>query len=332
MFDLTPIGQQDPGDIFIKLLVMGNTGAGKTRFGARNDKGDTQVVVLLCEPNGKATIAEINPRAVVVDVKKESAKLVKDLKAADKAIPLVPDLEIIRRFMRFAISGALVSSFPEGTRIRVVADSLTEMQRLLKDEIQKQNEVRARREEDPEKRRKILEFSIRDWGVLTERTRMLLRTFRDLPCDVVGITLAEEDKDEEAGVRYVKPQFEGRKMPNEVGGYFSGIGYSFRREVQKEGKDKSTIYRVLWEGPGRYKTKACCQLTGVTKPDPDLAFGLVRASWMAGMLSDGDVVIPAEGEAPPKDEPKDEEPENGEPDLPADNENGKPKAGASWGA
>jgi len=161
---------------------------------------------------------------------------------------------------------------------------------------------------------------------------MLLRTFRDLPCDVVGITLAEEDKDEEAGVRYVKPQFEGRKMPNEVGGYFSGIGYSFRREVQKEGKDKSTIYRVLWEGPGRYKTKACCQLTGVTKPDPDLAFGLVRASWMAGMLSDGDVVIPAEGEAPPKDEPKDEEPENGEPDLPADNENGKPKAGASWGA
>jgi len=212
-----------------KLLFIGDSGTGKTRLCCTAPNP----VILLVEPNGLMTIQATNPDAIVVEAN---------------------NLQTVYSFFQDAMSGRLKEETGCET---IIIDSLTEMQRLIRDDIlmQKGNAPGAN-----------VKFSLADWGVLTDRMRKMIRTVRDLPFTIVCTALAQYETDESTGIRYAMPSFDGRKMPNEICGYFSAVGYVYREQVT-EGEEVEIRHRVMFRGPSNYLTKGLPGLDATEEPD-----------------------------------------------------------------
>jgi hypothetical protein len=71
---------------------------------------------------------------------------------------------------------------------------------------------------------------------------MIIRSFRDLPCNVIISALLSQDKDEKTGVTSLFPSFPG-KLRSEVPGFFDIVGL-LRAVMENEGGD-SRIIRTL---------------------------------------------------------------------------------------
>jgi len=230
----TKVGDMPASSILIKLLLYGDSGAGKTWCASTAPKP----CFLLTEPNGLPTIRASNPDAVVVQ--------------ADEANG---GMTTVRNFLRAAISGELAEQ--AGCQ-SIVIDSLNELQRMLRDEIM------AGKRGTPQ----AGTFTLQDWGTLTDKMRGLVRAFRDLPFHVVGITHASAATDEASGIRYVQPMFQGKSLPNEIAGYFSAVGFMYREHAALEGTDELQVqHRVLLEGPASVLSKVLPGLDAVEVPD-----------------------------------------------------------------
>ena len=215
-----------------KLLFTGDSGAGKTRLCCTAPKP----VILLVEPNGLMTIQATNPDAVVVEA---------------------TDLKTVYAFFHDAMSGRL---YKETGCETIVIDSLTEMQRMIRDDIL------AQKGATPGSNGTTAKFTLADWGVLTDRMRKMIRTVRDLPFTVICTALAQYETDESSGIRYAMPSFDGRKMPNEICGYFSAVGYVYRELITVDDKQE-VRHRVLFSGPTNYLTKGLPGLEAIEDPD-----------------------------------------------------------------
>lgn len=123
----------------------------------------------------------------------------------------------------------------------VVLDSLTEIQIMLK------REVLAKATD-----REVL--TVGEWGVVIDRIINICRTFRDLPMHVLVLARSEEIFLDDT--RFVRPSLNGKKLPNDVAGFFNTVGYAYRK-ISEQG---NTIYRVLFEGVDGF----------LCKGDPDL--------------------------------------------------------------
>ena len=212
-----------------KLLFLGDSGSGKTRLACLSPKP----VILLVEPNGLMTIQATNPEAIVVE--------------ADS-------LDKVYAFFKDCFNGRLKELTGCET---IVIDSLTEMQRLIKDDIMKQKGATPGA---------AAKFTLADWGLLTDRMRKMIRTVRDLPFTVVCTALAQYEFDEATGTRHAMPAFEGRKMPNEICGYFSAVGYVYREQVVED-EAVHVQHRVMFRGPSNYMTKSLPGLDAVEEPN-----------------------------------------------------------------
>ena len=74
--------------------------------------------------------------------------------------------------------------------------------------------------------------------------------------------------------RYIKPMFEGRKLPNEVAGYFSAVGYVFRHSAKDQNDNHVMKHQVLFHGP---PTVLCKKLPGMTSiEEPNVAEWIER--------------------------------------------------------
>jgi hypothetical protein len=208
-------------DRHIKALLYGQPGAGKT-WGASQAPSPA---ILLTERNGLETVIESNPDAMIYQ-----AETMKD----------------VRDFWRDAQSGQLAKA---GIR-SVVVDSLTEIQRLMKIEIEESNGTE--------------DFSIKDWGTLTEGMRRFVRGMRDLNYHVVCTALAQHDIEEATGIRWICPSFQGRKLPHEIAQYFNVVAYVY---TQKEKEGDGVKHLATFTGGARYVTKRCGVLTGVVSTD-----------------------------------------------------------------
>ena len=208
----------------VKVLLHGNSGAGKTWKSVSAPKP----FVLLTEANGLASIKNANPDAIVVHA---------------------TDMNVVRDFFAEAMSGG----FEEHGCKTIIVDSLTEIQRMMRDEIMAG-------------RQNYADFSMKDWGELTERMRRFVRILRDVPYHVVATALAQVTEDD-SGTRHIIPQFQGRAIPNEIAGYFSLVGYVFKREVEDESGERVILHQTMLEGPSRIMCKPCGTLRGVVETD-----------------------------------------------------------------
>ena len=222
----------DMAELNAGFLLFGDPGAGKTHACSTAPAP----FVVLTERNGMTTIKRANPDAVVA---------------------MVTNVADLREVLGMARDGRL----PHGCRTLVV-DSLTEVQRLFKDEIMAGKRAGEK-------------FSLQDWGTLTDKMRHFMRTLRDVPYNVVATCLAEAQVSDADGVRYVRPAFEGKKTSAEVAQYFNGVAYVFKRMTKDDqGKDVA-LHRAMFDGPSNYVTKACHPLAGVIETDVGQWFALL---------------------------------------------------------
>jgi hypothetical protein len=210
--------------VHVKTLLHGNSGAGKTWASV----SAPAPFVLLTEANGLASIRNANPDAVVVHA---------------------TDMGVVREFFAEALSGTFAD---QGCKT-IIVDSLTEIQRMMRDEIMAG-------------RQNYADFSMKDWGELTERMRRFVRILRDVPYHVVATALSQVTEDDQ-GVRHILPQFQGRAIPNEIAGYFSLVGYVYKREVEDEAGDRVILHQTMLEGPSRIMCKPCGSLGGIVDTD-----------------------------------------------------------------
>lgn len=215
------------GDIHapaINILLYGESGAGKTWMAASCDN----VAYLLLESNGVQSVRESNPDAMLL---------------------LAHNMDDVRGFMRMAFDGTM-----EKMGIKtIVIDGLTEIQRMMQDEILQQKKGNASGE---------VTFTLQDWGVLTDKVRQFLRTIRRAPFNVVATALASNEVEEGMGTRRIMPQFSGKKLHNEVAQFFNVVGFVYRQQVPGEGGQVSYARRAMLEGPEGYLVKPCHPLVG----------------------------------------------------------------------
>lgn len=232
MVNIERAGDVKAEHLHIGFLLYGDPGSGKTHAAALAPKP----LVLLTEKNGLTTIRRANPDALVVRVS---------------------NVNELRDVLKMAIQGDM----PEGTQTLVV-DSLTEVQRLFRDEI-----MSGKSPGQP--------FSLQDWGSLAEKMRRFMRTLRDIPYNVVATALAESIVSDADGVRYTQPQFDGKKTGAEVSQYFNAVAYLFKREKAGENGERSIVHQAMLEGPSRYTCKPCHPVSGVRAPDVDNWFKML---------------------------------------------------------
>lgn len=219
-------GDLKPESVHIKGMFFGDPGSGKTW--AASTAPDC--LVLLTEQNGLTSIRNSNRDAYVVHC---------------------PDIHAVRKYMTMAHKDQLKE---HGIRT-IVIDSLTEVQRLFKDEI-----LAAKGSRDSL-------FTLQDWGILNEKMRMFMRALRVVPYHVICTALAQTMIEESTGVRYVLPCFEGKKVPAEVGQYFNFVGYMAKKSVVGEDGEQQVLHRALLSGGERYMTKPVHPLEGVLEVD-----------------------------------------------------------------
>ena len=214
----------------IKVGIYGDSGSGKTSLACQGK----DVLVLLTEPNGLASIKTWNPDATVCMVEdiEELHGWISELAGGERSVD--------------ADGAKIKTASLDLTVRRLVIDSFTELQRMLVDEIL-----------SGEKRESL---TLQEWGLLNDRSIDLIRTVRNLPIDLCVIFLAETT--EASDQRYIKPLVKGRKLPNECAQFFSAFGYAYRQS-----DDDGIAYRVLFGGSDRLISKQATGLKRIEIPN-----------------------------------------------------------------
>lgn len=86
-----------------------------------------------------------------------------------------------------------------------------------------------------------------DYGTNTNQMRKLVRSFRDLPMNVIFTALASEVKDDQTGEMFTRPALTA-KLAEDVYSYVDIVGYYYTRQNQE---DPNKLDRVLQVQPFR---------------------------------------------------------------------------------
>ncbi len=222
-FNILNAGESRP-QTTIKGLIYGQSGAGKSYLGATAPKP----LILLTELNGQMSISHSNPKADIIHV---------------------TDVRVLVEVLRDIDENPKAWSKYD----TIVIDSITEMQRLIKDSILG----------------KRTQMEIQDWSKLTSNFRRLIRRIRNLNKSVICIGLVESENEESTGVRHVRPAFEGKKTGPEIAQYFNFVGLLFTQQ-DTDGDNVITIRNLMLDGPDRIMCKTIAPLTGTIR-DPNIA-------------------------------------------------------------
>ena len=213
-FDIINAGEAR-AETAIKGLIYGQSGAGKSYLAATAPKP----LVLLTEMNGQMSISHSNPEADIIHI--QNIKML---------VSVLQDIE----------------NNPKNWKKykTIVIDSITEMQRLIKDSIVGKG---------------VME--IQHWSKLTSNFRNLIRKIRNLEQNVICIGLVESEMEESTGQRHVRPAFEGKKTGPEIAQYFNFVGLLFTKQQLVDDK-MITVRNLMLDGPDRIMCKTIAPLTG----------------------------------------------------------------------
>jgi phage nucleotide-binding protein len=185
---------------YIKLLVYGNAGVGKTVLAG-----------------SASEIEEMSP-VLFLDIEGGTLSISKRF----------PDVDVVRlsswKNMQ-EVYNALYEG--EGGYKTVVLDSLTEIQKFSMDQI-----MAELIKDNPDRDRDIP--SMREWGKNIEQIRRLVRGFRDLDYNVIFTALAVHDKDDRTGLWRTRPSLSG-KLSGEVAGFIDIVGYMYTKVLKDQG-------------------------------------------------------------------------------------------------
>lgn len=120
----------------------------------------------------------------------------------------------------------------------VFIDSLTEINEMGKEQIVKKDRPAIKTNQG-----QVYDdlMTLQDWGLLLTRMTRLIRSFRDLPYNIIITALEDVHKDEQAGTISYVPSINGKLAVN-IGGYFDEVF----RLVTKEADDE--IHRQFITG------------------------------------------------------------------------------------
>jgi hypothetical protein len=229
---------QEAGERYLKALVYGRSGTGKTGFGVSAPKP----LILLSERQGYVHIVDAARRLgkpvpptlyveTIVDYRNVARAL-----HGDKSKPFVVRDEHGATLLELA-------EWPE----TVVIDSLTDACHRLVDDIRRRSPPKDGKDGLPVD-------SERFWNVLADSFQKLVHTFRDAPMNALFLCLLDErvqrdDNDVETS-RWVGPQLAMRKMPGVIQASVNVVGVTYRK-VGPKGADgeRSLIYGVMTNGP-----------------------------------------------------------------------------------
>jgi len=228
-----------PQDHFIKALIFGKPGTGKTTFASTAPKP-----LFLSAEAGLLSIADKNPDAVVI-------RSLKDLQDAHDYLKTQKhDYQTI------------------------IIDSITEINEIIKAEIEKKNNRAIRRD---------------DWGEVSTKIKRVIRDFRDLPMHCIFLAQENVEKDEDTIVR-IYPSLNG-KSATEIAAACDVVGYL---DIDKTLGER---YMVVKEH-AVLATKN--RLAPLKTDNPSLDF----SEWVKLMSSIcvGEECVVAKHEAPPEEE------------------------------
>lgn len=194
---------------FVNILIYAEPGGGKTHFaGTSNDSPNTSPYLAIDIDGGMATLLKRWP-----DTPTKPLRSIRELQTTyDELAKSVgqPD-------------------FPK----TISLDNLSELQKLDMNTVMVDTKNTA---QNPDKV-DIYVPSQREWGKSSERMRIIIRAFRDLPCNTIMLAHYAETKDERTGVVKMHPSLPG-KLKNELAGFFDIVGflkvYTENGEVKRE--------------------------------------------------------------------------------------------------
>lgn len=146
----------------------------------------------------------------------------------------------------------------------VCLDSFTEMQQLIIDE------VTARKNLGPDE---VARLSIEERLFIHDKSKSIVRAFRDLPMHVILTCLSETVVvgEGENARTMTRIMLSGQKLPAQMGQYFNLVGYAFKTI----GPDNLPVHRIVFDGPADMGVKGMPGLR--RREDPDIHYWYERA-------------------------------------------------------
>lgn len=239
---------EDKLAIWLKALIYGEPGSGKTNFGVSAKKP----LILLSEQQAVANVRDAAkrmgrpcPPTLVMDRLDDYRHVLRALHG-DPSKPFVVQDD----------QGAVILKLDEWPET-VVLDSITDIAKMVGAEIREQSPPKTGKDGLPID-------SERYWQVLADRTEKLIRAFRDVPRHVLFLALLADKEigegDEKS--RWVGPQMPMKAMPNVLMAAVNVVGITYRTRSKEVVIDPVTkkpsrpmVYGIATTGPDHMKTK-----------------------------------------------------------------------------
>ena len=237
----TRIHKIDDKPGYVKMLVYGPVGVGKTRFSAtapnlifgNSESGTLSIsgIDVDCYPIQKFT--DMNDLGEFLF---DHCALRDKLRRAVKQKAKPAEIAAIKEDLwSLAHTGERGDKEP-ALYDSVVLDSLSDIQKKSLDEIL--GDTKRLEKHDIDK------ANLEDYGKNTQQSRKMCRFFRDLPMHVIFVCLPVDDK-EDSGEPIVRPMLTP-KLAEEVMGFVDVVGYMFNKRSKKLGEDgKPVILRKM---------------------------------------------------------------------------------------
>jgi phage nucleotide-binding protein len=187
---------------WLNIFIYGDPGAGKTKFcGTAADHKDTRPVLLIDIEGGTMSIRDKDVDVVSARSLEQVQKIFNTLKKAGDKLEYKT----------------------------VCVDSLSELQKIDMVFIMKEAKRTAK---NPDLVNEDVP-SMREWGISLNHMRVIVRAFRDLPCNTIITALAHSHKADENSIERQVVNLAG-KSRNELPGFMDIFGYLY---AQRRGQE-----------------------------------------------------------------------------------------------
>jgi len=179
---------------------------------------------------GKTVLASTAKDALLLDVEGGTLSILDKIEKKQITVEKINEFEDLEKIYTELKSGKYKD------KKTIILDSLTEIQKKLMDKIVKDH---------PEIKRAYGDgLALSDWGYNIERMRRFVRTYRDLPMDVIFICLSQIVKDENTGATTLMPSLSG-KLASDICGYVDIVGYLYAKENKEEEVERHLLFQPI---------------------------------------------------------------------------------------